>query len=420
MTSRIVAIAMKESESMDHPVTVATLIARAEELRPRLREQQAACEARSFFAEDMHEAFKAAGFYRILAPRRYGGLELGIADFYQVMIAIARGCPSSGWQLTLSAGHALQMASYFPALAQEEVFGTGERQFVASMSLAPQDASARVVDGGYQLRGTWHFASGVPWASHHIGLAPVLGGANLDPPRAMLFVIPAEKFRRLDNWGDLIGLKGSGSHSVTVDETFVPAHHATPFGFPTLDLSDDTPGYKLHGNPMYAGQFMGFALGELNSVQAGNALAMLDEYEEIITSRPKMAIFGTAPKRYLDHDFQRCFGQAMAWTDAACSIMVRSGELYEQYCREGVARVAEFNAERTLRLYGQHMTVQKLCWETGDLLFRTASTSAARDGTRMQRYWRDLCAFRSSGMHQLDFRAHAIAQAHFGLPVEFL
>jgi hypothetical protein len=103
-------------------------------------------------------------------------------------------------------------------------------------------------------------------------------------------------------------------------------------------------------------------------VQTGNALAMLDEYEQIITTRSKFAIFGESPRRYLDHDFQRCFGQAMAWTDAAHAIMVRTGELYAQYARESVARSGEFDAERTLRLYGQHMTVQKLCWEAGDTL----------------------------------------------------
>jgi 3-hydroxy-9,10-secoandrosta-1,3,5(10)-triene-9,17-dione monooxygenase len=395
------------------------LLASAAALRPHLLEQQAATEARTFFAEETHTLFKDAGFYRILAPRRYGGLELSIASFYKIMIEIARGCPSSGWQLCLSAAHALQLASYFPALAQDELFGAGQ-QFIASMSLAPQDAVAQRVDGGYRLRGTWHFASGSPWASHHIGLAPVAVDASHAESVPMLFIIARDQFRRLDNWGDLIGLRGSGSHSLVVEETFIPAHYAVPFSFPVMDLSDDTPGYKLHGNAMYCGQFMGFALGELNSVQTGNALAMLDEYEQIITSRSKMAIFGEAPRRYTDHDFQRCFGQAMAWIDAAHSIMVRTGELYEQYSRESVTRCGEFDAERTLRLYGQHMTVQKLCWEAGDTLFRTSSTSGARDGSRMQRYWRDLCAFRSNGLHQFDFRAHALAQAHFGLPVEFM
>jgi hypothetical protein len=65
------------------------------------------------------------------------------------------------------------------------------------------------------------------------------------------------------------------------------------------------------------------------------------------------------------------------------------------------------------------MSAHKLCWEAGDLVFRAASTRGARDGARMQRLWRDLCAFRTNGIHQLDFRAVSIAQARLGLPVEF-
>ena len=78
-----------------------------------------------------------------------------------------------------------------------------------------------------------------------------------------------------------------------------------------------------------------------------------------------------------------------------------------------------FGEERAYRMYGQLMTAHKLSWEAGDTVFRAASTSGARDGTRMQRYWRDLCAFRTNGIHQLDFKAPAIAQARLGLPVEF-
>ena len=78
-----------------------------------------------------------------------------------------------------------------------------------------------------------------------------------------------------------------------------------------------------------------------------------------------------------------------------------------------------FDQERTFRMYGQLMTAHKLCWEAGDMVFRAGSTSGARDGARLQRYWRDLCAFRTNGVHQLDFNAPSIAQAHLGLPVEF-
>ncbi len=78
-----------------------------------------------------------------------------------------------------------------------------------------------------------------------------------------------------------------------------------------------------------------------------------------------------------------------------------------------------FDAERTFRIYGQLMTAHKLCWEAGDMVFRAGSSSGARDGARLQRFWRDLCAFRTNGVHQHDFQAAAIAEAHLGYPISF-
>ena len=78
-----------------------------------------------------------------------------------------------------------------------------------------------------------------------------------------------------------------------------------------------------------------------------------------------------------------------------------------------------FSDERAFRIYGQLMTAHKLCWEAGDTIFRAASTAGARDGARMQRYWRDLAPSARNGLHQLDFKAPAIAQARLGLPIEF-
>ncbi len=400
-------------------LTPREIIARAEAMRPALLERQAETEERTYYSEETHEEFHRAGFYRMLAPRRFGGYEFDATTFYKVMMAISRGCPSTGWQLCLSAAHNLQLASYWGEQAQEELFGA-DGHFLASMSFAYDNASATPTDGGYLLRGAWHYASGAPHATHHMGLLPV---ALTDPdaePEIAMAVIPRASFRVLDDWGDLIGLKGSGSHSILVEEAFIPAHHVIPFGF-FQDIENGTPGYRLHGNPLYAGQFMAFALGEINCVEVGNAQAALDEYERMITARTTMAEPGrTGIRRSDDRDFQRCFGLAMSWIDAAYSIIVQTGELYMEYSREGVEEGVPFSPERALRIYGQQMTAHRLCWEAGDLLFRTSSSSGAKDGTRMQRYWRDLSAMRANGLHQLDFRAPSIAQAHLGLPVHFL
>ena len=390
----------------------AAIVAAADALRPWLYAEQAATEARSHYSQEIHEAFRDAGFYRMLMPRRYGGLELDLPTYYRVITSISRGCPSSGWMLALGSAHVLQLATSFSAQAQDELLEDGS--FIASASFGFQDASAERVDGGYRISGTWHFCSGVPYATHHMPLVPVAGSDE-----RIVAVVPRSQFRMLDNWGDLIGLKGSGSHSVVIEDVTVPEHHTI-----TLDewMSigvESTPGYRLHANPLYGGSFAAVAPGELNSVQVGAAQGAIDEYERLL-ARPTRPIGGAPGRsRSLDPDHQRILGLALAHTDAAYSILIRCGELYHEYAREAMEGGELFTQERALRLYGQLMTAHKLCWEAGDMVFRAGSTTGARDGAPLQRYWRDLCAFRSNGVHQLDFNAPTIAQAHLGLPVHF-
>ena len=393
-------------------ITPAEMLARADAFRPRLLAEQAATEARGYYSEELHADFREAGFYRLLTPRRYGGLELDLPTFYRVVTSISRGCPSTGWMLALGTAHSLQLASYFSQRAQDELFAGGH--FVASASFGFQDVSARRVDGGYRIGGTWHFCSGVPHATHHMPLVPLGEGGE-----SIVAVVAREQFRMLDNWGDLIGLKGSGSHSVVIEDAFVPDHY-------TISLDEwmaigvgSTPGYLLHRNPLYGGAFLAVALGELNSVQVGAAQGAIDEYERLLERPTRQPGAPEGHKRSEDPNYQRLLGLALANTDAAYSILIRCGELYHEYAREAMEGGERFSAERTFRIYGQLMTAHKLCWEAGDMVFRAGSTTGARDGAVLQRYWRDLCAFRTNGVHQLDFRAASIAKAHLGLPVDF-
>ena len=237
----------------------------------------------------------------------------------------------------------------------------------------------------------------------------------------VVIVVPRKDYRVLDNWGDLIGLKGSGSHSVVVEDARIPEQHAVSFEeFLGVGVGS-THGYELHRNPLYGGAFVAFAMGELNSVQVGNAQAAVDEFERLITARKTMGVGVDAPGklRSEDVDYQRCLGLGLAYTDASASIVERCGQLYMEYSRLAMEEGDPFSEERTWRIYGQMMTAHKLCWEAGDTVFRAGSTAGARDGARLQRYWRDLCAFRTNGIHQLDFKAPVIAQARLGLPVEF-
>jgi 3-hydroxy-9,10-secoandrosta-1,3,5(10)-triene-9,17-dione monooxygenase len=388
------------------------LVARADALRPTLLAEQAATEARGYYSDEVHEAFREAGFYRMLVPGHFGGLEVELPTYYRVITSIARGCPSSGWMLALGSAHALQLASYWPVRAHEEILTPGH--FIASASFGFENADAEPVEGGYRIHGTWHFCSGAPYATHHMPLVPIG-----DSGKRIVAIVPREDFRMLDNWGDLIGLKGSGSHSVVIDDAFVPAHHTITFDEWLAIGVDSTPGYRAYGNPLYGGAFLAVAIGELNSVQIGAAQGAIDEYERLLSRPTRPAGAAEGGRRADDPNHQRLLGLALAHTDAAYSILMRCGELYHEYARRAMEEGEPFDAERTFRIYGQLMTAHKLCWEAGDMVFRAGSTTGARDGAVLQRYWRDLCAFRTNGVHQLDFNATSIAQAHLGLPVDF-
>jgi 3-hydroxy-9,10-secoandrosta-1,3,5(10)-triene-9,17-dione monooxygenase len=393
------------------------LVSRADALRPWLLDEQRSTEERSFYSEAIHEAFREAGFYRLHVPRRYGGLEQSVTAFYRVIVSISRGCPSTGWMLSLGAGHAQQVAAFYPEQAQGDFFGS-DGHFVASASFAYENALATPVEGGYLVRGTWHFCSGVPYATHHMALLPTKS-KDIGFEDLLVVMIPKSQFRRLDNWGDLIGLKGSGSHSVAVDETFIPSHHAVPY----LEMEDGarpSAGYELHGNALYGGRFGGFAVGRLVAVQVGNARAAIDEFERLLPGKRTVSITSAGALKTEEPNYQRCLGLALAWVDSAYSILLRTGDLYLEYSRRAVEDGDPFTEEKSLRLYGQQMTAARLCWEAGETVFRAASTTGARDGQRMQRLWRDLCAFRTNGIHQHDFRATALAQARLGLPVSFI
>src|SRR5690349_12912536 len=101
-------------------LTPAEVVARAEKMAPDLVARQAETEQRTFYGPDTHEAFRAAGFYRLLVPRRYGGYGFDVGTFMRVVQTLTRACPSTGWMYCLGASHALAVGSLLPQEAQAE------------------------------------------------------------------------------------------------------------------------------------------------------------------------------------------------------------------------------------------------------------------------------------------------------------
>ncbi len=369
-------------------LTPEMLVDRARGLRETLRAQQDEADERGWFTDEVHQAFKDGGFYRIVQPRLFGGYEFEPATLMKVVIEIARGHPSSGWCYCLGSSHAMVAASHFSAEAQVELFGPNG-DFRAPHRAPPAGKLERV-EGGYRVSGVWNYSSGVPISTHFMGGAQIPRGEG-EKPRSVDIIVPRESFEIIHDWGGdrSLGMRGSGSQSVKLTDVFVPDRHIVDQVLLTLpDWSNGTPGTRLHGNPMYLGVPGGVYHATFTSILAGTAYAAIDEFEQILR---KKSVMGN-PKLLKMHDpaSQAALGEALAMTHAAEAIAISVANDYMAQCRRWQKTGEPITAEDTFRLWA---TAQKGCYLACDavqLLFRTASASSTHKGQRMQRYFRDI------------------------------
>jgi 3-hydroxy-9,10-secoandrosta-1,3,5(10)-triene-9,17-dione monooxygenase len=385
------------------------MVRRATALQPLLRAEQDATERRGVHSESIHQEFRKAGFYRCLQPRRFGGYEFDFKTYYRIGIELSRGDPSSGWCLIVGAGHSLMLGSFFDEQAQAEGFGP-DGEFSAPSVAAPT-GTATPADGGWLVTGKWGYASGAPYATHF--MPSVLMHEDPGPPRAGIALIPRSQWKMLDDWGAILGMRGSGSNSILVQGARVPKNHVVPIDMLNIDVSRGTLGSRLHNNPMYAGRCLSFFHAELVSVLVGLGYAAIDEYEKII--RTKTTLYPPMMLRYLHHDYQRYLGLALGMIAAAKRLVLNSGEVYMEYCRRGFMGGQPFTMEEDLELFASLEHGGRLAWEAVEMLFRTASSSGAKDGERMQRYYRDASIYRGHLSAQYEMAAQRLALVHLGL-----
>jgi len=369
-------------------LTAQDIIERAVRLRPVLLERQPETERLTHYPKDTHEDFLRAGFYRMLQPRRYGGYEFGLPVFYRVVTEIARGCPSTGWALSLSAAHVLQVAGFFEERAQDEIFGA-DGDFRAASTVVPVGVARPDGDGHVVLDGTWPYSSGAPYSTHYLGQTLAAG----DPPGpVLLFVVPRSAFTVLDDWHGVLGLRGSGSNSVRMENARIPAYFTCEASLVDLPVEGGSVGSKLHGNPMYAHRAPSFYHGELAAVMTGIGYAAADEYARVLSGR-RLLLEPDRTRADL-HDYQRHLGEALGLIRTAEAALQHTAADWMETCRRGVAGEAPFTMAEDNRLALMFLNAGRLAWDAlQNILFRTAGSRHARDGERMQRYFRDAATY---------------------------
>lgn len=207
------------------------LIAAARDLQPLVRERAAAAEKAVAPDADVVRAMAAAGLYAMCVPASLGGAEADPLTTIATIETISEADGATGWVLMIGAETTGIGSSYLPAETAASLFAE-HRNTVICGALNPVVAATRV-EGGYTVDGRWPFASGSQRADWFWGQCMVVHGERWE---AIEVMVPRAHYEIVETW-NAPGLRGSGSHDVSVHEVFVPDSHVTRTRFdpPNVD-----------------------------------------------------------------------------------------------------------------------------------------------------------------------------------------
>ncbi|MER7850869.1 hydrolase [Kitasatospora sp. NPDC096077] len=348
--------------------TAPTALAEAAEQVARVAGEHAAASERT---RTLHpavvDAIRGAGFARHFVPTGYGGTGGGVLDLTRALVTVGEQCAAASWSASIVAGLS-RMTGFLPEAGRARVWQDGPDALVVG-SLAPVGRAVPTGDG-WQLSGTWPSISVVDHCDWALFRA-VVGG---DPKHTRVFAVPRADFLVKDTW-TTIGMCGTGSNTVVVDEVLVPEE----LTFPADDLLNGRPDadQPYHRIPLQGVNGLLFAAPALGA--ARGAYAHWSGYAgEKIRSLPAKP-GGSGPSRtHYATTLARCAGEL----DTVELLLERVARTAEQAGGPGPLEVARNSRDCAL--------ASELLVTAVNRMFGNAGTSGQSTTSPLQRFWRDV------------------------------
>lgn len=328
----------------------------------------------------------------LLRPARFGGSELSWDVLCEASIALGQGDGSQAWVANVY-GHHPMFVALFEDEAQHEIWDRDPNALICA-SIIPPGNKVEAANGGFRLSGRWSFASGVHHA-HWIILGDIVGG---DPKDHRLFLVQRADYRIDDDWHTL-GMAGTGSASIVVDDVFVPAHRIVSMG----DINaGKAPGTRINKAPLYRMPLLGFAQLALAAVPVGVALGMVGDFRHFVTGRS-----GAAPSGMeLLHER---FAEASAETRSAELLLIDSTRQNTVKLEAGGA-LDEGDAARSVRDGGYSVMLAR---RAAMRLFEVTGGRGLHLSQPLQRAFRDVMGASAHG--SLGWQRNGLAYARYAL-----
>ena len=323
-------------------------------------EQRAARE----MSKEVVDALKECGFFTMLLPKQWGGLERRPQEFFAEQVRIAEADMSTAWAGGIIAVHAFQLA-LMSEEAQREVYENDPNTLISS-SYNPVGARAEMCEGGFMLHGRWGWSSG----SGHCTWA-LLGGV-IPGDGYRTFLVPRSEYVIEDTW-NVMGLQGTGSNDVVIPEPiFVPEHrtHKQMDGFNCVN-DQENPMYDLSWAQTFVRVVNSAAIGALKKAvkvfvesKQGNSTTDMTKFAGDVETQERLA-------KVLN------------------TIAELEAVMYHNFDKMEAANWKPSLEERIMYGYQASLVIDKAI-EAIDTLFDVAGGRSVFNGHPLQQLWHDI------------------------------
>jgi alkylation response protein AidB-like acyl-CoA dehydrogenase len=319
----------------------------------------------------------ASGLMSAFNPVPAGGVEPSFSEMIETWIEMAWQDGSFGWIGIANIPSSFAAAAYLPDDGFAEVFAAHDNRVTMGGQFFP-NGQGRVVEGGYRVSGSWSFGSGTGHSEYvAAGFFPMDDGdmrwISEGVPDMQVAVVPREEVEFNDGWF-VQGLKGTGSYDYGIEDVFVPAHRTFAL-FCRKPLRGSSPATHMGLMPVTAAGHASWALGVAKS--------MLDDVQELAATKYRMSDMASLATR---PTFQKGLAHHVSAWRAARLLVLDAFTTAESAVGAGDDLTPTLRADmRAAAVYATDVARESAQWA-----HLVAGTSSIREGSRLERAFRDI------------------------------
>ncbi|MBP9204648.1 MAG: acyl-CoA dehydrogenase family protein [Kofleriaceae bacterium] len=202
-------------------MSVVDLVAAARVLAARLPGLSAQHERDGALDASVVAELASAGLTACLLPPELGGHALAPTAYIEVLATLAQADAATAW-VTMTASTSTLLAPYLARAAAERIWATSPALLLAGV-FAPT-GTVTITGDRATVRGRWQFTSGCRHAAWIAVGAMSPGDGDPASRQHVVALVPAgaRGLTIADHW-DVMGLRGTGSHDLVLDDVEVPA-----------------------------------------------------------------------------------------------------------------------------------------------------------------------------------------------------